>query len=396
MLTKTIFFFALLGAALSCLDNSVPKIGVFDEYLTMAESPEGSGLSCARCGQSEAEQPHLEASTLEEAALYGDPEQVLRFIGRGADVSAVDASRDDLTPLHLAVESANQPSVKALIDAGANPSAQNRRGVAPLHTASANGHFAIAKLLIDAGADVNVRNQDGGTPLHATALNWQPKIAKLLVDAGADVHARDGAGRSPLHEAAGRESLGVAQVLLDAGADVNAADDAGRTVLQVALDDGPSSIPFLLDRGARVSADDKLDDEGNTMLHRAAQSSAELLEALLAAGGLDIEARNKDGETPLLYAAAHGSIRQLRLLMDAGADAQARTEDGETALHMAAGTPEASWAGMSRDAVEKIALLIEAGVDVNARTTGHTALDRARKCRFEKVAGALRERGATE
>ncbi|KAM3531515.1 hypothetical protein NHJ13051_000807 [Beauveria bassiana] len=364
----------------------------------MAREAEEPALGCACCGQTDSHQPRREAATLSEAALDGDVEQLQHFIRAGADVCAADASQRDLTALHHAVESGSRKTVRALIDAGANVSAQTSNGVAPLHTAAANGHYTIVQELLDTGANVSVRNENGGTPLHAAAMFWQPKIAKLLLDAGADVQAKDHDGRSPLYEAVRAESLTAAQLLLDAGADANATDSNGDTLLEVALADGPDSIKILLDHGAMASNKaDRDDDEGNTLLHRAAQSSAHLLRALLAtATPDDLEAVNNDGATPFLYAAAHGSVEQLRLLQDAGANVKALTAAGETALHLAAGDPEHSYLGYRSDAGDKLGLIIDAGVDLNARAAGLTALGRAEALGHGPVIQALRERGATE
>lgn len=395
MLAKTILLVGCLSATFSCCCKTNLQLLLSNESLIMAEAHEEPGLSCACCGRAEADQPYIDAASLHQAALYGDSKQLQQFIRDGVDVSAVDAKQQNATALHFAVESGSKTTVQALVDAGANISAQNSNGVAPLHTASANGHYAIVQLLIEAGANVNVRNKNGGTPLHGAALFWQPKIAELLIDAGADVQAKDRDGRSPLHEAVRAESLAVARLLLDAGADVNATDDNGDTLLHVALADGRNCIQLLLDHGINVSNKNSRDAEGNTLLHLAAESSAALLQALLATGP-DVEVVNNDGATPFLCAAAHGSLEQLRLLADAGANVMALTKEGETALHLAAGDPEHSYVGYRPDAVKKLTFLIGVGVDVNARTKGLTALGRAMECGHEPVAKGLRDRGAKE
>jgi ankyrin repeat protein len=77
----------------------------------------------------------------------------------------------------------------------------------------------------------------------------------------------------------------------------------------------------------------------------------------------NVNARDKRGATPLMYAAAFGNIQEMKLLLDAGADVNARSTSGATALIWAAGEPLRS------------RMLIERGADVNAQSRqGRTPL----------------------
>jgi ankyrin repeat protein len=78
-------------------------------------------------------------------------------------------------------------------------------------------------------------------------------------------------------------------------------------------------VKVLLDSG--VDVDPK--DEGKTPLHHAAQpwQNHVALEQFLLASGADKEAKDKDGKTPLRYAAADSAIWQA--LVDAESDKEA-------------------------------------------------------------------------
>jgi ankyrin repeat protein len=83
----------------------------------------------------------------------------------------------------------------------------------------------------------------------------------------------------------------------------------------------------------------------------------------LAGRKIDVDARNAEGETPLMYAAQFGSAETLKLLLARGADPNAKTPAGTTALMLAAGD------------LEKERALVDKGADVNAQSaTGRTAL----------------------
>ena len=77
----------------------------------------------------------------------------------------------------------------------------------------------------------------------------------------------------------------------------------------------------------------------------------------------DINARDKRGATPLMYAAAFGNSEEMKLLLDGGADVNAKSTFGATALIWAAGEPV------------KSRMLIERGADINAQSRqGRTPL----------------------
>ena len=71
-----------------------------------------------------------------------------------------------------------------------------------------------------------------------------------------------------------------------------------------------------------------------------------------------VDARDRDGETPLYLAAARGNNDIVERLLLAGANANAVTKHGATALHCAV------WRGNS----EMVRALLAVGVDVNARS----------------------------
>ncbi|CAK0808478.1 unnamed protein product [Prorocentrum cordatum] len=72
--------------------------------------------------------------------------------GASCDVAEI-ASVGGRTPLHLAAQARSPDCVAALLEAGANPVAQDPRGQTPLHVAAQEGCHGTTVLLLDHGAD---------------------------------------------------------------------------------------------------------------------------------------------------------------------------------------------------------------------------------------------------
>lgn len=85
--------------------------------------------------------------------------------------------------------------------------------------------------------------------------------------------------------------------------------------------------------------------------------------AKLLSGAPEVDARDRYRATPLMYAAAYGTLNDVRLLIQAGADVNAASEQGFTPLMFSTGE------------VEKLSALLKAGAKANVSAkSGATAL----------------------
>ncbi len=156
-------------------------------------------------------------------------------------------------------------------------------------------------------------------------------ILRILLRAGADPNARNKVGTVPLHNAMSMGSAVVVWDLLEAGADVNAADANKMTALHIALSfvRKIDLIEVLLQFEADVNARDR---RGETALHKFAKnytSDVAVVKSLLAVKDIEIDPRDNEGRTPLIYAIRRSrNVEHIRAFLKAGADVSAQDRDG--------------------------------------------------------------------
>ena len=144
---------------------------------------------------------------------------------KGLDVNA-RTTLDGMTMLHRAVTYDRPKLAHDLLNAGADPEAQNEDGYTPLHLAALYGNNKIADRLLASGADAEALNVFGQTPLH---LASNCKTAEAIVEAKADIEQPDNYGNTSLHTAAESGGPKLVKFLLEKGAEVGARNKDGKT-----------------------------------------------------------------------------------------------------------------------------------------------------------------------
>ncbi len=87
------------------------------------------------------------------AAFFGHADAARALIAAGADVRAPARNAFKVQALHAAVAGRDLQIVKAVLEAGADPNAQQQAGFRPMHEAGTNANRALAELLLAHGAD---------------------------------------------------------------------------------------------------------------------------------------------------------------------------------------------------------------------------------------------------
>lgn len=100
------------------------------------------------------------------------------------------------TALHIVVQRRDAAWVQFLLQRGANPNAEDKKGVTPLTLAANLGFVEGVEALLKAGARVEVQNAAGETPLIAAVHRRDMALVRLLLGRGADPARTDNSGRS--------------------------------------------------------------------------------------------------------------------------------------------------------------------------------------------------------
>ncbi|XP_038445245.1 ankyrin repeat domain-containing protein 26-like isoform X4 [Canis lupus familiaris] len=208
------------------------------------------------------------------------------------------------------------------------------------------------------------------------------EIQQLLVFGLHDLNKRDRKNRTALHLACAIGSVDMVKILVLSQCQLNLRDGENRTALVKAVQcQEEACVDILLRKGADVNTKDFKD---NTALHYAAyEGNISIARKLLLNKG-DIEAKNKDGLTPLLLAINEKKEKMVAFLVEK-ANINAVDYAKRTALHLAC--------AIGRE--DMVKLLVDRHCQLNlCDGEDRTALVKAIQCQEEACVTLLLEHGA--
>ena len=201
----------------------------------------------------------LGRTPLLNASQKGVMDSVRALLDAGANPNWKDS--DGRTPLSLAAAGGHEQTVSLLLGVGADPLLVDNRGRGALLYAAKTGSAPIVRALLNAGANPNGQDLDGKTPLLWAVHHRNLEMLQLLLGAGALPNTKAVQGKTtPLILAVERHDTAFVKVLVNAGANPNDCSETGKCPLSLAIKTGDAWMTkCLLDAGADPHSPESLE-----------------------------------------------------------------------------------------------------------------------------------------
>lgn len=242
------------------------------------------------------------------------------------DIDQTDSA--GLTALMHASKRGSLPLVKWFLEHGANIKAVDNQGQSPLFYAVDAGCFDVVRDLLN--WEVNLVTD---TILQRAFDGGNLALLERLLRAGKHSGSGPESVNTLMRSAIQTRNADAVEMLIKFKPDINRLDEYGWSPLCDAVGYVPDAkvARLLVDGGANVSQ--ILANSGRNLMHLAMGADADVIRLLFEfPKAVDIDYRDKFGNTPLMITDNTTKVECVRLLLKAGADINAQNSDGLTPL----------------------------------------------------------------
>lgn len=261
--------------------------------------------------------------SLFQAVTENDPPRALTLLRE--DPGCVDSRtrHERWTPLMQAIREDNMPMARLLMEYKAQVNLVNSRGMTALMYASRNGNLELVRMLINAGADVRVRSREGNTACEFALDRGHARVVMLLQEVEAQLS--DWSKMGIVTEAETKFDSAGAEVEAERGR----GDDIFRAIQENDVKLARQVLHYWPDCVRLRRGPSEL-----TPLHMAINGGNQDMAQMLVDAGADVNAKSREGKTPLYQAVARADAELTSMLLRHGAQVWQLVQ-GQTALQIA-------------------------------------------------------------
>jgi ankyrin repeat protein len=301
-------------------------------------------------------------SELSKACLEGNLEEVEKRLKNGSNINSIDS--EGYTPFLNAVRSGNLKLVDFLLNNGANIRDKTPREESnALMIASSYGYKNIVEYLlsyngvfslfyINVFPAINIYEVDkegrnalfyassvnSMNTLNKEELNSHKELVDLFLEKGLDINSKDYQGNNILVSSMETNFI---DFLISKGVDIKNRNKNGNNFLERSLIYNPNIVGYLIKKGLSLK---EIDENGNNIISNIAKVLNEKERAsiddkifqLILNNKIDLNHKNLDGDTPLIFASKHirnfQSEQIILFLLENGADPNIKNNTGNTYL----------------------------------------------------------------
>ena len=245
----------------------------------------------------------------------------------GANPNALCSGSDNRynSILHMMVYKHNENAIKTLLqipEIDIYPRDESGSKISLYLYSVSRGYENITRMLLDTGkVEINERNNDGETALMLAIKGGYVNIIRMLLCVpGIDVNGKYKDGDTPLlHYISKNSDIAIVKMFLDNGADINQLGQDNNSPLMKALKVKREDLAELILDYDEVDINIKDFEDSTALIWAATDGYIKIVESLLSKNA-DINSVNKYGKTALDIAVDGKHMEIIKILIDCGAD----------------------------------------------------------------------------